>query len=105
VGGDPTPRTSPWVQIFGDYLNRTIRITVTFDEGTRAITGITVSRDAGCLFSHILIGLGADGVPDSTDKSVAVPFGTTTLTAQQINVLANHGLSTIEDIPNITAGL
>jgi hypothetical protein len=104
--GTGVPVTSPWVQEFTDYVGRAVRITVTFNEATRAITGITTYRDAGCLFPNILIGLGTDGIPDSTDKAIAVPEGTTILTNQRINQLATRGLSTIEDITalNITAG-
>lgn len=104
--GIPTPATSPWVQTFGDYLGRVIRITVTFNETTRAVAGITVFRDAACLFTKILIGRGPDGIPDNTDKAIAVPAGTTVLTPQQLATLASRGLSTIEDFDafQITAG-
>lgn len=104
--GERTPAISPWVQEFGDYQGRAIRITVTFDTGTRAITGISVFRAPGCLFTKILIGVGVDGVPDSTDKAINVPAGTTVLTAQQLTALSNKGLSTIEDFEalQITAG-
>lgn len=100
------PQLSPWVWTGGDYLDRIIRITVTFDNVTRAITGITVFRDAGCLFTKLLIGLGVDGAPDSTDRLVTVPAGTTVLSAGQRNQLASRGLNAIEDILalQITAG-
>ena len=102
----PVPATSPWVREFGDYQDRVIRITVTFNETTRALTGIAVFRDPDCMFTKILIGLGLDGTPDSSDKAIDVPAGTTVLTAQRMNQLANRGLSTIEDIQalQITAG-
>lgn len=104
--GVPTPATSPWIESFEDYVGKIIRITVTFNATTRVITGITVFRDAACLFTKILIGIGADGVPDSSDKAVAVPAGTTALTAGQLTTLANRGLTTIEDMTalQITAG-
>lgn len=104
--GVQTPATSPWVQPFEDYLGRVIRITVVFDVASRAITGITVFRDAACVFTKILIGVGADGIPDNTDKAINVPSGTTVSTAQQLAALAAKGLSTIEDIQalQITAG-
>lgn len=99
-------QTSPWVWEAKDYLERVIRITVTFNEGTRAITGVTGFRDSGCLYTKILIGTSADGVPDDTDKVVNVPTGTTSLTQGQINQLAARGLATIENILalQITAG-
>jgi hypothetical protein len=102
--GDPA--TSPWVWEAQDYLQRAIRITVTFNDTTRAITGITAFRTSGCLYTKILIGTSADGVPDDTDKIVTVPVGTTNLTQNQLNNLAARGLATIEDILalQITAG-
>lgn len=105
--GPPTPATSPWVQEFGDYLGRVIRITVTFDESTRALTDIVVYRDAGCLFTNILLGVGADGSPDSSTRAVHVPAGTTDLTPAQLAALRTRGLDTIEDVESyqITAGL
>lgn len=106
--GTPTPATSPWIQEFGDYLGRVIRITVTFNAGTRAITGVTVFRDVGCLFTKILIGTSLDGNPDDTDKVVNVPVGTTVLTNGQLQALANQGIATIENLTDslqITAGL
>lgn len=104
--GIATPVTSPWVEIFSDYIGRAIQITVTFNESTRQVTGVTVYRDVGCLFTKILVGVGPDGVPDNTSKSVTVPEGTTVLTAQQLAALANKGLSSIEDFAEtqITAG-
>lgn len=105
--GVPTPAVSPYVQEFGDNFDKVIRITITFNNANRNITGISLFRDADCQWTHILIGLGTDGIPDHSDKAIVVPAGTTTLTAQQLNVLANRGLAQIEDIEplNITAGL
>lgn len=86
-----------------DNFGNFIRITVTFNESTRALSGATVFRDAACQWTHIYIGLGADGTPDSTDKAFTVPAGTSTVTANQ---LRQRGLNTIEDIQalQITAG-
>ena len=101
------PEVSPLVREFSDYVGRSISITITFDETTRVISGISTHRDAGCLFSKILIGTSADGNPDDTDKVVAVPFGDRTLNAAQITALNNRGITTIEDFDElqITAGL
>lgn len=104
--GVPTPPTTPWTQHFEDTPGRAIDISVAFDNTTRILSGITVSRDANCVFTKILIGTGADGVPDDTDKVVSVPAGSHSLTPAQLTNLANHGLTTIEDITalQITAG-
>lgn len=94
--GDPL--LSPWVWDARDNEGDVIRITVAFDNTTRAITGITAFRDAACIYTKIVIGLGADGTPNTTDKTIAVPAGTTVLTASQRAALASKGLSTIEDV-------
>lgn len=94
--GDPL--LSPWIWDARDNEGDILRITVSFDNTTRAITGITSFRDSGCLYAKILIGTSADGNPDDTDKIISVPAGTRNLTQNQLNVLANRGLSTIEDI-------
>lgn len=102
----PAPATSPIVWDSPDYQSNTIRITVTFNQATRAITGITVFRDAQCVYTKIYIGLGADGTPDSTTRKMTVPAGTTVLNASQLAALAANGLATAEDFQgaNITAG-
>ena len=101
------PEISPVVREFEDHVGRKISITITFNTTTRLIESMQVHRDAGCLFSTILIGTGADGNPDDTDKIVNVPVGNRALTVQQLANLANRGISTIEnfDALQITAGL
>jgi hypothetical protein len=102
----PTPLSSPNVQEFSDYVGKVIRITVTFNETTRVLSGITVFRDPDCLFTRILIGLGDDGIPDTSTRTVDVPSGTTVLSNAQLNALKNRGLNTIEEFTayQITAG-
>lgn len=104
--GVPVPWVSPYIQEFTDYMGRPIRITVTFNDVTRMITGITLYRDPACLFNYILIGLGTDGIPDHSDKAIQVPAGETVVGQGQLNFLANKGLATIEDIDalQITCG-
>lgn len=94
---------SPWVYQATDYLNRSLTITVTFNNGTRALSGATVVRDVGCLYSKIYMGVGGDGKPDSTTRKVTVPEGTTPVSQATLNGI---GLTTIEDIIalQITAG-
>lgn len=108
VKAPPVPPTvSPFIREFSDYLGRVIRITATFDEGTKELTDIIVFRDSGCLFTKILIGLGDDGRPDSSIRAVNVPAGTTDLTPAQVNVLKSRGLNTIDELWSyqMTAGL
>lgn len=95
--------TSPWVYQSADYRNKVIRITVTFNNTTKALTGATVFRDTDCVYTKIYIGLGSDGTPDTTPHTFAVPAGTTTITAGQLGA---NGLNTINDILalQITAG-
>jgi hypothetical protein len=103
MADDLTPITSPYVWETGDYLGRLIRITVTFNNTTRALTGGSVFRDAACLYQKIYIGTGPDGTPNSTNKAIPVPAGTTNVTANQLKQV---GLNVIEDVLalQITAG-
>jgi hypothetical protein len=67
------PITSPYVMTFGDYLAdpatdvdptkpaHAVRITVTFDNTTHAITGATLWRSATCRWTKIACGVGTDG--------------------------------------------
>jgi hypothetical protein len=87
--------TSPWLWEAGDYLDRAVRITVTFNNATQVLTGATVHRDDGCLFTKIVfddpsdeakarrIAAPADGQPDKT------------YTKNQIN---NQGLTRVADL-------
>jgi predicted methyltransferase len=101
------PEVSPVIREFSDYIGRSISITVSFAADTRLIQTIQVHRDAGCLFSTILLGVGEDGIPDHTDKLFNVPFGDRSVTVQQLAALAARGIATIEDFDSvqITAGL
>lgn len=101
--GTPLPPTSPWVWQAVDYLGAQIRITVDFDNSTQALLDATVYRDAACLYRHIYIGLGTDGLPNSTVHSFAVAAGSTVISASQ---LSKNGLNTLADVTSlqITAG-
>lgn len=95
--------TSPWIYEAGDYQQNVIRITVDFDNTTLALLGATVYRDAACVYSHIYIGLGADGTPDTSPLVFTVPAGSTNITAKQ---LSRQGFSTYGDLNSaqVTAG-
>lgn len=88
---------SPWVWSASDYLGRTITITIPFNNSTRAVQAGTVVRQSGCLWGHILVGVGADGSPDTALKNWAVPVGTNTITTGQF---AANGVNVIEDVIN-----
>lgn len=102
--GDVEP--SPWVSRFADYLDRAITITVAFNNATRSITGGSITRDAGCQYTKVLIGVGGDGIPDHSSHIFDVSdlegtraFGKAAFTSR--------GFDTIEDVKalQITAGL
>lgn len=95
---NPKPITSPWVWETYDTPGRVLRVTIAFDETTRLITGISSYRDPGCDFTTLVIGLGADGRPNTTDKSLDVPEGNWTAPASRLAALAARGLSTIEQV-------
>jgi hypothetical protein len=88
------PHLSPYIWESGDYLSRVIRIVLDYNDQTRAITGATVVRDEGCVYTRIIIGLGPDGTPDSSPKQFDVPAGSTPVTKQQISTVV--GVDTVE---------
>jgi hypothetical protein len=100
---DGPPMSSPYVQNFQDNFGKFIRITVTFNNNTRAINGCTIVRDVGCQWRTIYIGIGPDGTPNTSPNAFTVPTGTTNVGAA---ALASRGLNTLEDVTalQITAG-
>jgi hypothetical protein len=102
MGGTGTQLT-PWVYEAQDNNGRVLRITVTFNNASRALQSAAIFRDVGCAYGKIYIGVGADGLPDSTPRSFNVPHGDTVFNAAQMSAV---GLDTIEDIlaRQITAG-
>lgn len=94
--GDPP--TSPWMfyDSGGDYLGRHITATVTFD-GANTLTGATITRDAGCVYTKVIIGtLNPDGSPTGTAKTINMTNQTSrTFNKNQLNAA---GLETVSDI-------
>jgi hypothetical protein len=88
---------SPWSSRFADYQDKAITLTVTFNNATRAITGGSITRDAGCMYTKVLVGLGGDGRPDSTDKvfNVGGLEGTQSVGAA---AFTSGGFTTVESI-------
>ena len=101
--GDPI--TSPYIWEQRDINSLVIRGTFSFNDSTRALTGLVVYRDPGCLKTTIYIGVGPDGQPESTGSknTFVVPDGTTNITSNQMK---SRGFNTIEDVlaTQITAG-
>jgi hypothetical protein len=92
---------NPYVYDSGADLNgRRVRIEFAWDTTTKALTGVNISRNAGCQFTQILVGLGSDGRPDTTDRTVDLSGleGARALPASRIQFLIEHGLATIDDI-------
>lgn len=96
---------SPWVWEAKDFTRvNAIRVTVTFDDATRVLSGATVFRDSACKYAHVYIGVGSgSGRPEDSPMTVPVPAGTTHVSAVELAAL---GLHTIENILafQITAG-
>lgn len=106
--GDPP--TSPWMfyDSGGDYQGRHITGTITFAgtittgtdpaTWTNTVTGGTVTRDPGCLYTKIIVGpLNPDGSPAPTAKVIdASGFeGSHTFTQAQMNAV---GLGTVANV-------
>lgn len=95
-GGIPQ---TPWTPgPFADYLGRAIRITVTFNNTTRAITNAVVSRDTGCLWTKIVFDVPGDGVKSRRLNAPADGAGPRTYTGTQI---ANQGYSDIDALMTV----
>lgn len=102
--GDPP--VSPWrfYDSGVDATGKSIWMIVTFD-GANNLTGGTGHRDAGCQWTKIYLGLGANGTPNTSTRVIDLSAftGDHTVTAPQ---LASVGLNTVADvlaIGNITA--
>lgn len=93
--GTPGVQTSPLVIAFPDYQQNAITCTITFNNASKALTGATVVRDPGCVYTYLSFGLGPDGTPNTAPGRFNVNVGTTTVTANQLKA---GGLNTINDV-------
>ncbi len=100
-GGWPPP---PYTWSGADYADRIISIVIDYNETTGNLTGATTHRDDGCLFSRILIGVGAEsGSPEDAPHKITCPVGDRNIPAGQLHAV---GLDAIVDVLSnqITAG-
>jgi hypothetical protein len=102
MGGQGT-QTSPWSERFSDYQNNALIVTVNFNQNNRNILDAVITREPGCVYSKLFIGLGPDSKPNSSPMTFEVPEGVTQITAAQMQGV---GLNKIEEILalQITAG-
>jgi hypothetical protein len=94
-GGTPT---SPWVfyDSGADSTGKHIWFSVSFGVDN-VLTGGIGHRDAGCQWTKLLIGLGPDGTPDSSTRTINLAgfTGDHAFTAPQLNSV---GLTTVADV-------
>lgn len=91
--GDPV--STPYVYDSGaDWQGRHLTATFSFDNATRALSGLVVHRDPGCRFIAVLIG-DPNGVPTRVPASGKIPEGDTSVTAGQLSAV---GFNTIEQV-------
>lgn len=93
--GTPGVQVSPWSASFPDYQGNAITVTVTFNNSTKALTGASIVRQTGCVYTYLSFGLGPDGTPNTAPARFNVPVGTTAVTAAR---LKSGGLNTINDV-------
>lgn len=100
VKGEPDP--SPWTTRFADYRGSAIVLSVRFNEATRAILNASVTRDADCVYTTLLIGVGPTG-PDSTPTQLTIEAGPSSIGRGQF---VEWGFDKIDDLQvvQITAG-
>lgn len=91
----PNSATSPRVWEFKDYQDKKVTVSVFYNLQNLSLNEIIVDRDPECLYNKLYWGLGTDGIPDSTNKQVTVPSGTTTISKQ---ILSAIGLRSLNDI-------
>lgn len=85
---------SPWIWQSGDYVGLVIRITVVYDNATRALVSATLYRDTGCQYTKIVIGVPSSG----TSKRITAPIDGAADKVVNAAGLASQGLNVIEDI-------
>lgn len=81
-----------------DGAGRHLVVAFAWNATTRVITGITTNRDAGCLFTQVLVGLGVGNSPNTTTRTFTVPDGVTVVPTNILNQLASKGLGSIDDL-------
>lgn len=86
---------SPWVVEFFDFGHREVKITVNFNDSTRALTNAVVHRDTGCKFTKIVLDDPNDGAKAKPLPAPADGAGDRTYTAAQMSA---QGLNTIEQV-------
>lgn len=97
---NPPPIANPWVWSTVDRYGNPIGISASFNASTRALTTLVLYRHPQCEFSKILIGLGGDNRPNSSNKALDVPAGRTLLPAAQLTLIGSRGVATIENLVN-----
>lgn len=83
--------TSPWEWSSGSDSNgKSISLAFNYNETTHVLISLVSTRDSGCVWTHLEVGLGAQ------KKTLPVPVGQRTFTAAQIQ--AATGFTTIDEI-------
>ena len=97
------PLVSPWAYTTADANGLVLSVTFTFDNITFTVLTITGHKDAGCAYSNFYMGVGADGIPDSTATKLAIPQGDALMA---LALFTGLGLTTINDVlaHQVTAG-
>jgi hypothetical protein len=103
--GDPV--VSPFVYDSGyDSNDRHIHIAINYDNTTRALLSANVHRDAGCQWTHVTIGIGPDGTPNTSTHQFDLSGVEGDIVVSAAQILQASGLSTIDEINalgNVTA--
>jgi hypothetical protein len=101
TGSIPNPLVVP----IPDNYGKNMTISFAFNDATRALTGATVTRDDGCQWSRLYLGVGPDGTVETSPKLFNLEgiVGARQFTPGQLGAV---GLSTIEQVwaLQITAG-
>ena len=101
----PSTPVSPWVYRGSDWQGRSLSVSAAFIASSPfTLTSVSVSRDAGCMYTRVYFGLGADGRPDTTPRQFSQAASGTIVIASA--ALSAFGFATLADLQaaQVTAG-
>jgi hypothetical protein len=89
------PGASPFVYRVFDPAGYVLRLTVTFNNATRAVHDALVEREPGCSYDVILTGVTNEGFPTVVTRSLEVPEGESLIPQTDLH---SRGIFDVDDL-------
>lgn len=89
---------SPYVYEAKDYQDNAIRGAFNYDDATGTLLSLDAHRDADCVYTTIVIGVGPDNTVETSTQRYLVPVGDSTVTQAELNA---EGLYHIDDVTDL----